>query len=409
MKRADVPVADQREMSFLRLIITCIAARLLVDTGVQMFNPFLPIFAAGLHTDVVSLGRVLGLRSATGLFAPFLGVLADRHGYRLMLRLGLLVSAVGFLVIGLSPGLGLATVGMLLTGVGLAGFVPTLQAYLSARLPYAQRARGMGMVEYSWALTGIIGLFAMGQLIAVAGWRAPFFVLAAGLTAMSFVLGALPSTRTGPAQLDHKAQLASAQPLFARAINFFRLGAGSVSTYALILAGAFNFYAGMQIMITHGAWLQAEYQIGARGLGIVALIFGLFDLTASVSVTLFTDRIGKRRSVLIGMTGALIGYMALPALNTGLVSAVLGIAFARGMFEFAVVSYIPLLSEQVPDQRGKVMNLGAATILVTSTFATTLGPWLYTRAGVPGLSIVSTIFCALALVVVIVFVRERSD
>jgi predicted MFS family arabinose efflux permease len=326
-----------------------------------------------------------------------------------MMQLGLLVSAVGFLIVGFSPGLGLAAVGLIITGVGLAGFVPTLQAYLSARLPYTQRARGIGMVEYSWALTGIVGLFLMGQLIAVAGWRAPFYVLSVGMIGMSFVLGALPSARTAPEQAARKLQSSSHVPILTRAIDFFRLGAGSYSAYAAILASAFNFYAAMQIMIAHGAWLQAEYQIGARGLGLVALFFGLFDLAGSVSVSLYTDRIGKRRSVLIGMAGALVGYMALPALNTGLTTAVLGIAFARGMFEFSVVSFIALLSEQIPDQRGKVMTLGAAVILLTSTFATMLGPWLYTRAGVPGLSIVSTIFCALALAVVLLFVRERSN
>ena len=47
-------------------------------------------------------------------------------------------------------------------GLGIACFVPNLHAYLSARLPYSLRARGLGMVEYSWALTGIIGAVALG-------------------------------------------------------------------------------------------------------------------------------------------------------------------------------------------------------------------------------------------------------
>ena len=152
------PPTPGRSMSFGRLITVCISARLLVDIGTQMFNPFLPIFAAGLRTDVVVLGRLVGVRSAVGLVAPLFGVLADRYGYRLVLRSALLVSAAGMAVIGASSSVPLALVGMVLAGLGTTAFVPTLLAYLSARLPYAERARGIGMLEYSWALTGIVGL-----------------------------------------------------------------------------------------------------------------------------------------------------------------------------------------------------------------------------------------------------------
>ena len=64
---------------------------------------------------------------------------------------------------------------MLLVGLGSFSFVPTLQAYLSNRLPYQQRARGLGILEYAWALSGIVGLYLVGQLLDMAGWQMPFF------------------------------------------------------------------------------------------------------------------------------------------------------------------------------------------------------------------------------------------
>ena len=78
-----------RQISFARLISTSIVVRLLVDIGVQMFNPFLPIFAAGLNTDLVVMGRLVGLRSAMGLLAPFFGAMADRTGYRRVMSMAL--------------------------------------------------------------------------------------------------------------------------------------------------------------------------------------------------------------------------------------------------------------------------------------------------------------------------------
>jgi hypothetical protein len=78
-------------ISFARLISTCISARLLVDIGVQMFNPFLPIIATGLNTNVVVMGRLIGLRTGVGMFAPLFGLLASRVGYQPVLRGALLV------------------------------------------------------------------------------------------------------------------------------------------------------------------------------------------------------------------------------------------------------------------------------------------------------------------------------
>ena len=77
-------------------------------------------------------------------------------------------------------------------------------------------------------------------------------------------------------------------------------------------------------------------------------------------------------------------------------------------FEFAIVSYIALLSEQVPETRGKVMTLGATLILIASSTAAVLGPRIYTAHGVAGLAKISLVLTLIAFVVILVFVQERS-
>ena len=131
--------SDPKELSFARLITTSIAARIIVDTGVQIFNPFLPLIAAGLGTSVVVMGQLVGLRSAMGLLSPAFGAAADRSSYRLVLRIGLLLTAAGMLIVGSSSSVWPAALGMVVAGSGIAAFVPTLHAYLSTRLPYSRR------------------------------------------------------------------------------------------------------------------------------------------------------------------------------------------------------------------------------------------------------------------------------
>ncbi len=395
------------DFSFARLMTISLGARLMVDASFQIFSPFLPVIAQGLNTSVVSLGRLVSLRSLMGLLSPVFGSIADRSGYRRVLRFALWVGALGLLLIGISVNLWIAAVGMVLSGIGMSGFTPTLQAYISGRLPYAQRARGIGILEYSWAITGIVSLLLIGWLIAATSWRAPFMLLAAGMAIMGFVFGMLPSARREGKEGPPSAETESA-PLTERAAGFFRLQGNARSAYADMLVGSLGFFAGMQIMITYGAWLASEYGLGPAQLGAVAVVLGLFDLAASVSVSLFTDRLGKRRSVTIGVAGSLIGYLFLPFFNSTLILAVLGIALARGSFEFGVVSNFSLLSEQVPAQRGKVMTLGAAIGLSGATIASLTGPALYVSHGVPGLAAVSAAATVVALVILLLVVREGS-
>jgi len=419
----DQPIdsSSPNEPSFARLISTSVSIRLFIDTSVQFFNPFLPIIAAGMRVDPLTLGRLVALRSLVGLIAPFVGSLADRYGFRLVMQISLIIAGIGTALTGVSSNVLVAALGMAIWGIGLAGFAPMLQAYISSRLDYATRARGIGILEYSWALAGIIGLFAIGHLIQFVdglgydGWRAPFFVFAISMFVSAVTIGRFPPEQTPstdqtsmPLQTD-LLHLAAPAPITSRwqsTTKFFDLGSNARSAYATIIGTTCLYFAAMQLLITHGLWLQTEYGLQAIQLGSIAFILGFADLTGSGLVSLITDRIGKKRSVLIGMGGALIGFLLIPFLNKSLVSAMIGIILCRGCFEFAIVSSIPLLSEQSPTQRGKVMTMGAAINLLSSTLASISGPWLYIHYGVWGFSIISAIFIGIAIYIILYNVIE---
>jgi predicted MFS family arabinose efflux permease len=394
------------DLSFRRLIGTSMAAKLVVDIGSQIFNPFLPLIAGGLGLSVVELGRMVGLRSAMGIFAPVSGALSDRLGYRVVIRVSLLVMAAGSLLMAASNALWMVVIAIVLLGLGSSAFVPNLQAFVSGHLPYKLRARGLGMIEYSWALTGILGLSLVGLLIAATGWRTPFYLLAVGFVLMNFIFGAMPGERHVKA-----ATPATGMPGVhwgRKLTSVLVVGSNRRSTYATMLAATLSYFAAMQVMITHGAWLAGRYTLDAAGLGLVALILGCFDLSASVAVSVFADRIGKKRSVLIGISGSLVAYLAMPFLDTGVIQAVAIIALARMCFEFNIVSHFPLLSEQVPSQRGQVMTLGTAATMLGATLSGFTGPWLYVNVGVAALAWTSAAAVAIALVVVVSMVREHG-
>ncbi|MCB0150362.1 MAG: hypothetical protein KDE01_22280, partial [Caldilineaceae bacterium] len=76
---------------------------------------------------------------------------------------------------------------------------------------------------------------------------------------------------------------------------------------------------------------------------------------------------------------------------------------------FNIVSHFPLLSEQVPAQRGQAMTLGSAAALVAGTVAGFSGPWLLVTLGVPALAWSSGLAVALAIAIVLLLVREQPE
>ena len=421
--------------SFRQILSACIATRLAVDTSAQLFNSFLQTVALGLNLDIIRLGRLVSLRSAIGLTAPLFGSAADRYGYRRIMRLALLLSVAGMFLIGSGAGLWSVTVGMIMSGLGLAGFVSPLQAYISGQLPFEKRARGIGMLEYSWALAGVVGLSLMGVLFERVGWQAPFFVLGTAMLGGWVLFGLLPGTPSRAGQREKtsgrsettaiwhrkfcphldKVKISRANSVYfllaaasGRITDFFDLGPNRHSAYAVICANSLFFFSQLHILIAHGAWLQTEYGLNPSALGLVALCQGLGDLCGSVLVSLITDRIGKKRAVQAGMLGSFLVYSLLPMINVGLVPVIVTLVLMRFTFEYGIVSNISLTSEQAPEQRGKVMSLSMGFGLLGATISGFSGPWMYTNFGVWGLGPLAAACTLLAFLVLTSYARERS-
>lgn len=399
----------QRLASYPILMTVSVFTRLLINTASQLFNPFLPILAAGLGTNVVTLGQMLGLYHATALCSPLFGNLADRWGYRATMRLELLIGISGLFLVGSAQNLPMAMAGLLILGLGFFAFVPTLRAYLAELLPYHRRTRGFGILEYSWALSGIVGLYLMGQLIARFGWRAPFFVLGGGLVICWIIYAELPPT--GHAQPPHAQQARGWrwQAWGQRLAEFVRLESNQRSTWATIGGGTFASFGLLHIATAYGAWLVDRYGLSAQQLGTVAFLIGCADLCGSVSASLVADRVGKVRSVLAGWSGALLVAIALPWLDRNLVWAVALLVLLRAMSEYSIISHIALTSGQSTTQRGKVMTLAFAIGRLGGTLASFSGPPAYTTFGLWGLGPVAALALGIGVLITWRWVQEAEQ
>lgn len=385
-----------------------IVARIFNDTGIQIFGPFLAAISAGLGISIVSLGLLNSLRSLMGLAAPAVGSIADNLGYRSTMRGLLLLGAAGMFIFALGSNLWITATGMLLMGLGIFSFPPVLQAYLSAQIPYRRRSRVLGMLEYGWALAGIVGLSAAGLLIDRLGWRAPFLGLGFTLFLAFFLFGAFPATPGRHTKGDIRTAFVRWRQWPARILGLTRLESNARSTWSAIIVNGLNVFAATTISIVYGVWLSREYGLSTSRLGLVALALGVAELTGSVLVSLVGDWFGKYRSVLASTVLVVVAYVLLPIFNFGALAVIAGLIVARFLFEVSIVSNISLLSEQVPAQRGKVLTLASATVTTGVTLASMTGPLAYETWGISGPAIIAAVATALAVVLALSWVTDHQ-
>ena len=391
---ADSELPISQPVSIKRIVSIAMSTRAVHDVAMRMAYPFLPDFAAGLGISIEQMGGLIALRNGMGLIAPAFGALSDRVGHRRSAMLGLVILGFGLLITGVSNGLGLAAIGFILTGIGSAIFIPTLLAYVSDRVPFARRGRVTGAIEMTWGLAGMIGVPIMGVLIAVSGWRAPFFVL--GIAAF---VGAGLMLLLEEAQGHH---------VLHEAFKFATLRQNR-SAIAFIATWFLVFFAFENIQVGYATWLATQFGLGAAERGTAQSLFGIFEIAASLSSALFLDRIGKKRGVTGGLIVVLLGYVLLAALgSSALWLGLLAMSVAFLGFEFSVVSGVPIMGEQIPTARGTMIALALTSGSIGRLIADFTGSALVMDAGFQVAAGVSAIAALATVVVFVKWVQEKG-
>ena len=377
-----------------RLISISMLTRAVHDVAARMVYPFVPELALGLGVSVVQVGLLISLRNGVGVIAPVFGAMSDRIGHRRSAMLGLATLGSGLITTGLAFGLPLAAIGFILSGIGSAIFVPTLIAYVSDRVPFARRGRVTGTIEITWALAGLIGVPIVGVIITAIGWRAPFLLL--GMA--SFISAGL-MLLLEESQERHILR----EALRLAALRQNRSAIAFIASWFLI------FFAFENIQVGYAAWLETQFGLDTAQRGTIQILFGVFEITASLSSALFLDRIGKKRGVTGGLIVVLIGYTLLAALGSAALWLGLGaISMTFLGFEFSVVSGVPIMGEQVPSARGTLIALVTTAASLGRMIADWTGSTLASNAGFSATAVVSAIAALITVGGFVRWVRETG-
>ncbi len=364
---------------------------MVLNAAHRFIYPFLPAIARGLGISIESAGTLVSARWMAGLATPGVVHVVDRGRYpRRLIVIGLALFVVGAVGTALTGAFAGALLGFATMGLAKSTYDSASQAYLSERVPYARRARVLGVFELAWAGGFLLGAPVAGWLIDRYGWEAPFWFAAAMalVTLVVVVIVLEPETVDG---------VAAHEPL----------GLGRSAVGLLAVMGLFTGGAEL-VFVVLGAWLEDAFGISLLGLGGIAFVLGAMELAGEGGTVLVTDRLGKQRAVVIGLVMSALAFGLLPLFESVVVAGVAVLAIALLGFEFTIVSAIPLASEMAPRGRARYLSLTIVTMGIGRAVAAFAGPRLFVSVGLLGPALGAALANLVALALLVAVVREHG-
>lgn len=343
-------------------LVAVLLARTAVNGGYRIVYPFLPEIARGLGTSLGVMGVLLAVRAAAGLAAPLIPRISERVGRRAVMLAGIAATALGSLALAGAPGIGMAALAFAVIGWSKPAFDVPMQGWFGQRVPYARRGRALGITELSWALSLTLA-FPAGFLIAATSWRSPF-LLVVGLA----LLGGVAVSRL---MADDRPAEVVRQPL--------RLTRPLVAVLGVVLA--FRMAAEL-LFVVYGSWLEDDFGMTVGAIGTFTLLVVAAELAGEGAVAAFSDRVGLKRSVLIGLLGSAAVYASLGAIGSSLPLAMVAVVGWFLLFEVSIVATIPLVTELGGAARDRLLSLMAAVAVGSGGLAALIAPWVYATGGI---------------------------
>ncbi len=376
----------QRDPGLAPQVTAAVFCRILLNTARRFAYPFAPVLSRGLGVPITAVTRLIATNEVPSVFGIFFGPIIDRMGSRKIMLTGLVLLFVGMLTAGVFPLYWVVWMAFLLAGFGKSLFDPAVQTYASKRVPYRRRGLVIGLLEFSWAGSTLLGIPMVGFLIARIGWRAPFFVLGCLSVVGLLTLAVLfPSDRPAT-HAPHERKAAKHWWMVLQE----RAGKGAV------LFGFFLSLANDSLFVVYGAWLEKTFNLSVTALGLGTTVIGVAELAGEGLTAALSDRLGLKRSVLCGIVISTACYGVFPFLGKDLTRALFGLFIVFISFEFTIVTAFSLCTELLPHSRGTMMATFLAAAGAGRVIGAMIGGAVWTAGGIPLTILVSLLANGLA-------------
>lgn len=410
-----------------------------------------------------------GFTLVNAIMIPVTAYLTDKHSTKMLYLVSMGIFAVGSLMAGIAPDFAVLLIGRLLQAAGAGILMPMVMTVLMLTFPVERRGSAMGIFGIVIAFAPAIGPSVSGLVIDSFGWRVLFYAIAI-LIAAVVLISVFVLKKTEPlnpaAQLDKISVIMSTVGFGALLYGFSTIGSVgiNVADAAITLVGIVvlvlffrrqlkmeqpmlnvrvlsnrRFFIGTVIgMIVQASLLAAGvlmpiylqsymgYSATVSGLVIMpgAILMGVLNPFAG---RLF-DKYGPRVLSIIGLAILTISTVGFATLTSTTDVVWLTILYTIRMASLSLVN-MPITTWAMNALDNKLLNhgtsvnntlrqvsgsLGTALLVSIDTFVTgtasgTMDPVQAGILGVNAAFVAAVVLSAMALVLTIVFVKNRPE
>jgi multidrug resistance protein len=360
-----------------KLVVLMITA--FVDmVGLLMVIPLLPYYAVDFGGGGLVVGVLVSSYAVAQLIsAPLWGRVSDRYGRRPALLIGLVFSALAYIVFSYATSIWLLLLSRLIQGAG-GGTTGVIQAYVADATEPENRARSLGWISAATNLGVAIGPV-LGSLTYGWGREAPgLFAAALCLVNILFAGRYLRESHDIHAAASEGVQVRRSREALVGVVKRAKEPASRLIWIYAIAMGAFQ---GMTAILA--LFLAVRFGVTEQTIGYFFLYIGVISvLSRAVVLGPVVDRLGEARLSRIGTVMLALGLALIPLTHTYLPLA-LAVALVPLGTAFTFPCITALLSRVISrHERGLYMG-------VQQTFgglARVIGPlsagWAYDNLGI---------------------------
>jgi predicted MFS family arabinose efflux permease len=160
--------------------------------------------------------------------------------------------------------------------------------------------------------------------------------------------------------------------------------------------------------IVYERWFREVFLLSTVTLGTLSAVISAAEVGGEGTVIALSDRVGKRRLLMLTSLAAGIVYFVLPLTAGHLSLAVMAFFLMFLAFEISIVTSMPLATEVLPQARTTMMSVNMAALTGGRAFGTLLGGWMFRTAGYSLNGTVAMILNMIAVVLIWRFVFDHA-
>ncbi len=367
-----------RFVQTLVAVAVLLLLQFLITFEMNVIMPLAPIVAqlygvAENQVTYLNLGYAL-----SGLFAPFLGYLADRFGIKRMLIVSTLLFGLGTWLVSMQSSILFYVMGRTILGIGFYTLISISLSYFA--LLVSERKLGLmsGLYKFAFALAVFVSPLLGTWLVTTISFSVIYRFLSISALVLSILLCLAPSVKSESQHMTLKEGMSLFKDKVA--INM-------MSATALLSIPSIFFFNFLSIYLF-------QQKMTPIVIGQLYSVIAIGSMIAAVLIMFVSDRIGKVNVMYTGLAMSVIFFASFSIQIIPLYFA-LGLMLGIG-FDLIWGLLYPLGTRMYPAQSATFLTMLSLIMSMTNVISNAIGPWMFSLGGFQLLTMICSLGALLA-------------